>query len=92
MTDFRDLVKRLADDLDQLSRIHCWSGQYPACVNEGCVARAELLAEARSALVADRSDPFCVICKKLPNGHPNVPIVGQQEITVPAPSGQEGPS
>lgn len=47
---FKDLAARLAEELGEMSKTYCWSGQFPSCVNEGCKERAALLAEAATAL------------------------------------------
>lgn len=55
-----------------------YRGQLRCIHNEDCLA--QLAGTEHDYTATDRSAPACVICGQLPNGHPNVPAVGQQEI------------
>jgi len=49
MTEWRDLVTRLAVELEQLADHHCFHGGFQVCPNLDCVRRRRLLAVARIA-------------------------------------------
>lgn len=48
-----DLLREVTDELQAVSETYCWSGNFAACVNDGCVHRRALVARARAAQAAE---------------------------------------